>query len=443
MRDHERLLRSAPAVLALCALSCSSCTDPASASAVVDGGDASTAASPSEETDAAASESGGASADDPHDPDPPPVDLPTDGFLGGFFPIGVFGQPAYAMEGWADIGCNTMLSVPQGESIEAWDEEAQRLGMAMIRQPLGAPSQDRGRTDLLAWLLPDEPDVEINNAPCGGNCVDLVESLSAQWRDADPTRKIFVNVAGPNVLLEWSCDYCNGPGDEPPSAECFPNNDQCYPRIFDAADWVSQDIYPVTGWLPSEHMRDDVTVVGQTLDRIRDWTDKPLFAIVEVSDQRLGFEGTGARGPTAHEYRAEVWHAIIHGARGIFYFPQAFNPFDFEAVAPDVLDEMIVQHDLIADLGALLQAEADPSSLAVSVEAPLEATWRQTEHDAWVFVLETSGQPGTARIAIEGVDGDARVHDESRSVALVDGGLTDEFLPYELHVYVLPRAAGR
>ena len=388
------------------------------------------------ESDGGGSEDAG---DDRADEGPAPGEHPTDGFLGGFFPIGVFGQPAYAMEGWASIGCNTMLGVPQGEAIDAWDAEAQRLGLAVIRRPLGAPSQDAGRTDLLAWLMPDEPDVEANNEPCGGDCVELVESLHSQWRAADPDRKIFVNVAGPNVLLAWGCDYCNGPGDEPPSAECFPDNDECYPRILESADWVSQDIYPVTGWLPSEVMRDDITVVGQTLDRLREWTDKPLFAIVEVSDQRLGFEGTGTRGPTPAEYRAEVWHAIIHGAHGIFYFPQAFNPFDFEAVAPDVLDEMIVQHELIEDVGSILQAEADPASLVVSADAPLEVTWRQIDSEAWLFVLNTVGASGTGRVRIEGVQAEAEVYGESRAVAVKSGELVDEFAAHELHVYVLPR----
>ncbi len=369
----------------------------------------------------------------------PPEEMPTDGFLDGFFPIGVFGQPAYTMEGWQSVGCNTMLGTPQGENLGAWDDEAQRLGMMMIRAPVGAPSEDVGRTDLLAWLLPDEPDVEANNAPCGGNCVSLIESMSASWRAADPDRKIFVNVAGPNVVLAWGCDYCNGPGDDPPTDGCNPDNAQCYPRIIETSDWISQDIYPVTGWLPAEDLRDDITVVGRTLDRLADWTDKPRFAIIEISDQRLGFDGTGLRGPTPEEYRAEIWHAIIHGAHGIFYFPQAFNPFEYEAVEPDVLDEMIVQHERITGLAPLIQSEADPADIVVQVGAPLEATWRKTEGTVWVFVLNTSDQPGTGAVKVEGVAADAEVYDEGRSLSFVDGGFTDEFAPYDVHVYALPR----
>jgi hypothetical protein len=408
------------------------------------GTDGSSGASASGTGDATAQASAGdASADGPGDGTPGPIDdLPTDGFLGGFFPIGVFGQPSWTMQGWADIGCNTMLEAPQGESLADWDAQAQRLGLRVIRRPLGAPSSDRGRTDLLAWSLPDEPDVEANNAPCGGNCVSLIESMSAQWRAADPTRPIFVNIAGPNVMQPRACDYCNGPGDEAPSADCYPDNDQCYPRILATADWVSQDIYPVTGWLPDEAMRDDITVVGRTLDRIGDWTDQPKFAIVELSDQRLNFNGAGTRGPTADEVRAEVWHAIIHGARGIFYFPQAFNPFEWVAVPSEVVAEMVVQHELLDALGPLVQADIDPDVVSVVVDAPLEVTWRVTDGSVWLFVLNTANAPGTATIRVAGdLAGDEAVtYAEDRVVAHTDGTLTDAFDPLQVHIYVLQRA---
>jgi hypothetical protein len=87
-------------------------------------------------------------------------------FLGGFFPIGVFGQPEYLLQTWADRGCNTLLEIAQGEDDLSWDAEAQRLGLRVIRPPITSPEDDLGRTDLLAWSLPDEPDVEANNFYC-------------------------------------------------------------------------------------------------------------------------------------------------------------------------------------------------------------------------------------------------------------------------------------
>jgi hypothetical protein len=454
-RDDESRLRTIGAALVLCTLPCAACNQ--------DSGDVSAAAADPEtsttgdanDTDPRPDPAGDSSEDDTTSgdtsddgsstgsgstDDPDPADVPGDAFLDGFFPIGVFAPLAPDMKGWKALGLNTMLSVPQGEDRVVWDETAQSLGLSMIRQPLPDPSADVGRTDLLAWLLPDEPDIAINDAACGGSCVELTESLSAQWRAIDPARKLFVNLAGPNVLMSAACDHCNGPGDEPPNPSCIPDNDQCYPRIIDAADWVSEDIYPVTGWLPSEDLRDDITVVGKTLDRIGDWTDKPQFAILEASDLRHTFDGTGTRGPTPAEVRAELWHAIIHGARGIFYFPVAFNPFEFDAVEDDVKAEISVQHGLIAEIGPVLQTEIDPAAMTVAVDAPLEATWRLTDSEAWVVVLNTKNAPVTARVRLGGVAGEAIVVGEDRTVPLVDGGVSDDFGAYAVHVYRLPRS---
>jgi len=54
-------------------------------------------------------------------------------------------------------------------------------------------------------------------------------------------------------------------------------------------------------------------------------------------------------------------------------------------------------------------------------------------------VLNTSGEPGTGAVQIEGVAADAEVYDENRSLSFVDGGFTDEFAAYDVHVYALAR----
>ncbi|MEM6990317.1 MAG: hypothetical protein AAF721_07465 [Myxococcota bacterium] len=419
---------------ALCACTCVAEPDPANAddTGASDGGAASSEEGPagstgSAETGAADESTGGAT-------EVPPGDR----FLDGFFPIGVFGQPAENFETWVDRGCNTMFEVPQEHDAGAWDQEAQRLGLRVIRPPLGGGGADIGRTDLLAWSLPDEPDIDANQSTCGGNCIELCEFLASEYAAIDPERPVFVNLAGPNVLLESACDFCNGPGDEPGTASCFPDNAQCYPRILETADWISQDIYPVTGWLPNEALREDVTVPGQTLDKLASWTDKPLMAIIELSDQRLGFAGTGTRAPSAAEVRAEIWNAIIHGARGIFYFPQAFDPFEWDAAPSEVIAELEVQHQTITALSDVLQREIDPDGFGVDVPWPLEASWRQSGDEIYVFMLNTSPQVlDGAPIAFDTAAADTKVYDEDRDLSIADGAFNDDFPPFGVHIYVL------
>lgn len=87
----------------------------------------------------------------------------------------------------------------------------------------------------------------------------------------------------------------------------------------------------------------------------------------------------------------------------------------------------------------MLQTEIDPAALTVDTDAPLEATWRLTDTEAWVVVLNTTNAPVTADLRLGGVAGDATVVGESRTVPLVDGRVTDELAAYGMHVYRLPR----
>jgi hypothetical protein len=54
-------------------------------------------------------------------------------------------------------------------------------------------------------------------------------------------------------------------------------------------------------------------------------------------------------------------------------------------------------------------------------------------------VLNTSDSAVTGHLQLDGVTGDASVHAESRTVPLAGETLTDEFSPYEVHVYQLTR----
>jgi len=73
-----------------------------------------------------------------------------------FFPIGVFSQPAYSFDGWKGLGVNTMFFYEsQGGTVSmaSWDQAAANAGLKIIRQPSANPSDDIGKSNLLAWVL--------------------------------------------------------------------------------------------------------------------------------------------------------------------------------------------------------------------------------------------------------------------------------------------------
>jgi hypothetical protein len=351
-------------------------------------------------------------------------------FLDGFFPIGVFSLPVSALEKWKERGINTVLETPQNHDPLEWDKAVKAAGLRMIRRPLPDPKADIGRKDLLAWSHWDEPDAAGRIA----EWTPLFEKTFAEWRAIDPTRRVFINFAGPDISWfttrndQYSKEYAGH-----------------YPRLIASADWIANDLYPCAGWLNQAHQprRGDITLITEPIEVIRKLTDKPQFAFIETSEIERG-NVPGARCPTADEVRGEIWLAIIHGVRGVFYFPAVVGTggFAFDGTPPEIVKEMTRQNALLAHLAPVLQTRINPPEIGVTVPAPLEAGWRHTQNASYVFVLNTKETvERKARVQLTGIGNatSADVLDESRAITLKNGILTDDFGPYAVHVYTIER----
>ena len=89
--------------------------------------------------------------------------------------------------------------------------------------------------------------------------------------------------------------------------------------------------------------------------------------------------------------------------------------------------------DRLADI-----LEIDPSSISAKLNTPLEATWRIYNGKSYFFVFNMSPNALSAQsVTLNGIapSAAANVEGEGRSVALQNASLTDNFAPYELHVY--------
>jgi len=341
--------------------------------------------------------------------------------LSSLFPIGVDVQPTFNFARWQSRGCNTLIRVPDGHDIDVWTREANRLGLYMVREPRPNPADDLGETLLLAWSQADEPDIR------GRPTREEAQALYDRLKGTDPNRPVIINFSGGVVLKLQTGTGCAGPGD-------LTGDPTCYPAYIAAADWISNDIYPVTGW----NRPDRLTWVGQAIDKLRGWSEsRPQFAYIETSSQRFI---SGHRGVTPDEFRAEVWNAIIHGARGIWYFPVAFNPFSFDETPPDVVDEMVRQNRTITELASVLQGPINPETLDAVVPEPLEVAWRNATSGGHFVVLNKSNVTLSAQsIGLSGIGSatSAVVYGEDRSIPIADGTISDDFGPYALHIYVV------
>ncbi len=363
---------------------------------------------------------------------PPPAD---------FFPVGVFLQPSSNFDLWKSRGVNTVVdffpdpgqTVPQQQtSLDQWNTAAVQRGLHMIRAPRANAALDVNEKYLIAWSQPDEPDFKNINA------ATLTATYTA-LKKIDPQRPVYLNVAGSKVMTPYYA------GDGTP-----------YQNYAKAADWIANDIYPITAWNHPEWIdfskplksNDIYNGTGKRLnpgtvvDVLRKWTGgKKQMAYIETSWQDLTGPVASSRGVTPRELRGEVWDAIIHGAKGITYFPQRVGQAVFlhDNTPTDVAAEITKQNSLITSLGGVINSGSDATDNTVTLSNPLlEGTWREFAGKKYLFVLNmssatlkdlaftTNGLSGT---------GSLRVFDELRSETLNGGTINDSFQPYQLHVY--------
>ncbi|HYE19542.1 MAG TPA: beta-galactosidase, partial [Tepidisphaeraceae bacterium] len=278
------------------------------------------------------------------------------------FMIGVWYQPWYGVASWKKRGLNMMVGADLSggrDTMQKWDQAVAAQGMVAIRQPSGNIDYDKGVESLLAYMGPDEPDLHHTDPA-------VVQKFYQDLKEADPDRPVFVNFSG-GILVGYHES----------------NRKHPYAAYVEGADWTGNDIYPVTGWnLPKR-----LPLVGHAVDILRSYApDKPQFAFIEASDQNLSWVPQ-APGVNRAQFTAEIWNAVIHGVRGIVYFPQSFNPFDYDNANAEINDEMAKQNAKLHALSPVIMSKIDPKGYGVELPAGFEATWRVHDGKLYVIVL--------------------------------------------------------
>jgi hypothetical protein len=302
----------------------------------------------------------------------------------------------------------------------------------MIRNPRQDVAADVNAPYLLAWTHPDEPDVN-NISPA------KIQKEYRVWKRVDPMRPIITNFAASTAIYQLDS-----------------LTDSVYRDYLKGSDWVSSDVYPVGVWGEPDWIDNNAKPnpkdrwyhtgaawnEGNGVDKLRDLSGgKPQFAYVETSYQNLSWPASNtARAPTPDEFRGEVWDSIIHGARGIVYFPFTF-PNKPDGTPKLVAREMTRVDSLITQLAPVLTSNAADAPNRMTLSGGLEGAWRTYHGQTYFFVLNFSHKTASGVTVDLGdqLDGASLVDvfNESRDLSVTpDGSVTDTFTPYALHVYV-------
>jgi len=338
-----------------------------------------------------------------------------------FFPIGVWNQSPSRAPAYKAIGINTFVGLWKGPT-EAQLAALARYNMFAVtsQNDIGLRSVNRGI--IKGWLHDDEPD---NAQPIGfglyGSCIPATEIVrrTQEMKAHDNTRPIMINFGQGIANKFWQG---RGPcsGDE-----------NYYSIAARGVDVLSFDIYPLSSPIPQ--VKGKLEYIGSGVTRLIRLAadDQDVWAVVEA-----------ASAITPAQLRAEVWMAIIHGARGIVYFVHEFAPtFREDAIFrhPDVVREVTEENELIRSLVPVLNSPNLSGMVAVHSNVPIDTMVKRYKDMIYVFAVAMADSTSRPRFTLEGLNAiSAMVAGEKRCVTITDGVFEDGFDGYGMHIYEIP-----
>jgi len=345
-----------------------------------------------------------------------------------FFPIGVWLQSPARAPAYKAIGINTFVGLWNGPTENQLAALAKYEIFVVARQnDVGLHSANRGI--IRGWLHDDEPD---NAQPTGlgryGNCIPATEVVrrTRDMKAHDNTRPVIINF-GQGIANEFW--HGRGP--------C--NGDEGYYSIAARdADILSFDIYPVGSSTPQ--VKGKLEYVAHGVSRLVKLAavDQTVWAVIETTAIDPGHPVSPI------QLRAEIWMAIIHGARGIVYFVHEFAPILHEDAIfrhPEVVNEIAEENKVIKSLATVLNGPDLGGVVTVQSSVPIATMTKRYQNAVYVFAVAMTNAASQARFTLKRVNGtSAVVVGEKRYVTIVRGAFDDSFDGYGVHIYEIPDA---
>jgi hypothetical protein len=258
---------------------------------------------------------------------------------------------------------------------------------------------------LLGWTFPDEPE---NN---GWTPARLRRAHTYARGSADGLVSFMTTTGG----------FFHAPYRNPQISK------STYGQFAQMADVAGFDLYPLG------HCQSNLGAVYEAQRAfIRLAGDMPTFQWIETGPIKPTYCGGFKMTPA--ELKAEVWLAIVGGARGIGYFTHTWSP-DHNAfdVSPTLQKTMRTTSKLLDSvqqglLGRTVLSGANSSSVKVIARAGSDRNF--------VFAVNTQRAPINVQVYVPRLHGGAlQVVGEKRSLNVNDGRFMDSFQPLAVHVY--------
>jgi hypothetical protein len=307
------------------------------------------------------------------------------------------------------------------------------LGMyAIIGQDSVGLANIDDKTIVGWWMSPDEPDNAQSNGSGGYGPPVAPATLVTQYQayqKADPTRPVYLGLGQGVAYDGWEGRGSNAP----PESQYVP-----------ASDIISFDIYPYNNC--GGDTNEQVTC-GQFwlnafgVDREHQWSNRNQAAWTDFETTIIAANTT--TGPTPVQTASEVWLALIHGANGVEYFLDTWNPsFREDGIFADqaMVTAVTALNKQILSLAPELNSADIPNLVTVtsaSSTVPVDTMVKANGTSLYVFSAVARTGTTTASYAIQGMTGTgvATVVGENRTIPVKAGQFSDAFAANAVHIY--------
>lgn len=359
----------------------------------------------------------------------------------GFFPIAVWAQNPALASAYKDKGINLFISIHGGLDQQKLNQLRQANMQFICHQNSFALTQ-LNEPLIYGWMHGDEPDNARKSKTRPGQydpCIDPARIVAnyEKIRRNDPVRPVYLNLGRGVAYPKWvGRGVCTGRTDMYKVA----NN-----GYLKGCDIASFDIYPVNS--KEKEVAGNLWYVAKGVDNLQEWSDhaKPVWCWIETTNIRDGPEENAAdRKPTPQEVKAQVWMALIHGAKGFGYFCHSFaKPMDPAALLHDKVMIQAVKaiNEQVRALAPILNSPSTAGYASVEPadkQVPIDIMTKKQGKTSYIFAAAM--RPGATKAFFQVSSGKrVEVLGENRTLRIKDGRFSDDFASYGVHLYRITR----
>jgi hypothetical protein len=352
-----------------------------------------------------------------------------------FFPIGVWLQAPANAPRYRAAGINMYIGLWEGPTADQLKQLTQAgmpvicsqnpIGLAHLRDPI-----------IIGWMQNDEPD---NAQPLAGGGYgqpippDKVVEQYRKMQAADPNRPVLLNLGQGVAWDEWI-----GRG-------IRTDHPEDYPLYIQGCDIASFDIYPAS--IDRPQVAGKLWYVAGGVERLVGWAGgkKIVWDCIECTHVENPNPNAKA---TPQQIRCEVWMSLVHGATGIIYFVHEWKPKFNEAALlsdPNMLAAVTAINKRIQQLTGVLNSPTltgQVTMITKNEKVPIATMVKRDDKNIYVFAVAMRGEATSAQFTIKDQSGvrAIAVLDEDRALLARSGVFSDDFAPWDVHLYRIPIA---